>query len=259
MVPCASFSLSSEKHKRLATHNKANFSARTASTFISKLPIPSMPSSGVIHKHQHVISQQQQSLKLKKREKQSIPQFQNTHRLRLTPLLPHPTGDPAESFKSYGFEQTEQKATVSIPTSAMASTTIISARFGQSSDCYLRNHSNHIPSQQEPSWTLPDMKEKWVKVTEDAAKEFEEEKALRINKTQRTAQSRYDITEPYLNEDTTLSDESQPDAMNSIDLWSEDDGNQQPSVVSLQKLVSDNMLEDYLVTPSSLVPCDDDL
>ncbi|KAF9217719.1 hypothetical protein BGZ59_000637 [Podila verticillata] len=103
------------------------------------------------------------------------------------------------------------------------------------------------------------MKGKWVKVTEDAAKEFEEEKALRINKTQRTAQSRYDITEPYLNEDTTLSDESQPDAMNSIDLWSEDDGNQQPSVVSLQKLVSDNMLEDYLVTPSSLVLCDDDL
>lgn len=93
-----------------------------------------------------------------------------------------------------------------------------------------------------------------MKVTEDASKEFEEEEALRIKKTRCTAQTRYNTTEPCLYDDKMLSDESQPDAMNSVDLWSEDDGNQVPSLISLQKLVPDNMQEDYPITPSSPLP-----
>lgn len=77
---------------------------------------------------------------------------------------------------------------------------------------------------------------------------------MRIKKTQRTAQTRYDIAEPCLYEDKIVSGEFQSDAMNTVDLWSEDDGNQQSSVVSLQKLVSNNMQEHYPITPSSPVP-----
>ncbi|KAG0038428.1 hypothetical protein BGZ82_000252 [Podila clonocystis] len=98
------------------------------------------------------------------------------------------------------------------------------------------------------------MKGAWLKITEEAAKEFEEEEALRIKKPRCSAVTHYNIMESSRHRDRMLLDEFQPDAMSTVDILIEDNGDKERSTVSLQKCVSENILEEYPIAPSSPLP-----
>ncbi|KAG0333241.1 hypothetical protein BG004_000917 [Podila humilis] len=138
-------------------------------------------------------------------------------------------------------------AGVSDPTSSANST------FSQLHRQPVRGHDQRLlTSDLHESRASAELDESWIKITEKRAKQCEKrESGKKTGK--KTASAGIAKNSYCIHPDKMLSDESQPDAMEAIDLWL-DDASDLHEIHQLKMSDSNHKYEEYPITPNSPIP-----